>query len=119
MNTVPIYKLARTLRSKNAGYNYLTFEIIFSDRAVYEKVKQTKAVTREIFTEIYRLKLEDIKLFVWYDPGLAIKASIVRPMVSGSPGESDVYGAQQYAPLLDIQVPWDGDLPDHAGDEVK
>jgi hypothetical protein len=26
-----------------------------------------------------------------------------RPVVSGSPGDSDVYGAQQHAPLLDIE----------------
>jgi hypothetical protein len=25
--------------------------------------------------------------------------------VSGSPGETDVYGAQQHAPLLDLEVP--------------
>lgn len=111
MNMVPVYKLARTLRSKNAGYNHLTFEIIFADRTVYENVKRTNAVTREIFAETYQLKPEDIKLFVWYDPGLAIKATIVRPIVSGNPGESDVYGAQQYAPLFDLMIPWDGDIP--------
>jgi hypothetical protein len=116
MNTVPIYKLARTVRSKNAGYNHLTFEIIFSERSIYEKVKRSGAVSREVFAETYRLDPAEVVLFVWYDPGLAIKATIVRPMVSGSPGESDVYGAQQYAPLFDLPVPWEGELPDVAGD---
>ena len=111
MKTVPIYQLARTVRSKNAGYNHLTFEIIFGDPEVYQKVKQSGCVTREAFAEIYRLRSEEVKVFVWYDPGLAMKATIVRPIVSGSPGESDVYGAQQYAPLMEMQIPWDDELP--------
>ncbi|MCL5290670.1 MAG: DUF4387 domain-containing protein, partial [Firmicutes bacterium] len=34
----------------------------------------------------------------------AIKATIVRPYPSGNLGETDVYGAQQHAPLLDLEL---------------
>jgi Domain of unknown function (DUF4387) len=42
-----------------------------------------------------------------YDPGLAIKFTIRRDRPSGSPGERDVFGAQQYAPLFDLPIPVD------------
>jgi hypothetical protein len=29
-------------------------------------------------------------------------------MPSGSPGDADIFGAQQYGPLLDIEVPGSG-----------
>ena len=35
--------LARTIRSKNAGPDCITFDIIFSDDAVYREVKQSGA----------------------------------------------------------------------------
>ena len=30
-----------------------------------------------------------------------------RRIPSGGPGETDVYGCQQYAPLFALEVPWD------------
>jgi hypothetical protein len=36
---------------------------------------------------------------------LAIKVSFPRPQSSGSKYDSDVYGGQQYAPLLGLTVP--------------
>ena len=38
-------------------------------------------------------------------PANAIKFTIYRLRPSGSPGDPDIFGAQQYAPLLDIEVP--------------
>lgn len=39
-----------------------------------------------------------------YDPANAIKFTILRLEPSGSAGGPDIFGAQQYAPLLDIGV---------------
>ena len=35
----------------------------------------------------------------------AIKISLPRPVSAGSPSDADCLGGQQYAPLLDIEVP--------------
>ena len=35
-----------------------------------------------------------------FDPAKAVKVTIVRPIPSGALGETDVYGAQQHAPLM-------------------
>lgn len=104
-NTQPLKDLAKTIRSKNAGVNKITFDIIFRERAAYERVRRSGAVTREAMAALYRIPLARISDFVEYDPGLAIKFTIFRLRPSGSPGDGDIFGAQQYAPLLDLQIP--------------
>jgi hypothetical protein len=45
-----------------------------------------------------------VKFFVC-DNALAFKASIPRPVFQGDLLDSDNHGGQQYAPLMDIEVP--------------
>ena len=98
-------QLAKTVRSKNAGVDLITFDVIFTDKAVYERVKRARVLTRESVLALYRLAPERLADFVEFDPGNAIKFTIFRRGPSGSPGDPDIFGAQQYAPLLDIEVP--------------
>ena len=107
MNTKNICELARTIRSKNAGSFMITLEIIFDDLDVYERVKASKAISREAIAELYRIPADKVLDFVFYDSGMGIKANIRRPIPSGGPGETDVYGCQQYAPLMKLEIPWD------------
>ena len=97
--------LAKTIRSKNAGVDLITFDVIFTERKVYERVKRARVLTRESICKLYGLAPERIADFVEFDPGNAIKFTIYRLRPSGSPGDPDIFGAQQYAPLLDIEVP--------------
>lgn len=103
--TTPLKDLAKTVRSKNAGVNKITFDIIFRERAAYERVKQSGALTRESVAALYRIPRERISDFVEYEPAFAIKFTIYRLRPSGSAGDGDIFGAQQYAPLLDLQIP--------------
>ena len=97
--------LAKTIRSKNAGVDLITFDVIFTDRATYDRVKRARVLTRESVCALYRIAPSRIADFVEFDPGNAIKFTIHRLRPSGSPGDPDIFGAQQYAPLLDIEVP--------------
>jgi hypothetical protein len=97
--------LAKTIRSKNAGVDLITFDIIFTERSVYERVKRARVLTRDSVCKLYGIAPERIADFVEFDPGNAIKFTIYRVRPSGSPGDPDIFGAQQYAPLLDIEVP--------------
>jgi hypothetical protein len=97
--------LAKTIRSKNAGVNQITFDVIFSDRAAYERVKRARVLTRETVAALYRIPPSRIADFVEFDPANAIKFTIYRLAPSGSAGDADIFGAQQYAPLLDLPVP--------------
>jgi hypothetical protein len=105
LSVAKLSTLAKTIRSKNAGVDLITFDVIFTDRSTYERVKRAKVLTRESVCAIYRIAESRIADFVEFDPGNAIKFTIYRLRPSGSPGDPDIFGAQQYAPLLDIEVP--------------
>jgi hypothetical protein len=105
MKTQKLWELARTIRSKNAGVNLVTFDVIFAERATYERVKRAGVLTRETVCKLYRIPPERVSDFVEFDPANAIKFTLYRLRPSGSPGDPDIFGAQQYAPLLDIEVP--------------
>ena len=97
-------QIARLIRSKNAGPFELTFDVMFDDAAIYERVKRSGALSREVVARRYGLEPEQVKFF-FCDNALAIKASIPRPVFQGDPRDSDGHGGQQYAPLMDIEIP--------------
>ena len=105
MTTTPLVELAKTIRSKNAGVDQITFDIVFKTREAYERVKRSRALSPEVVARLYAIPRERITAFVEFDPALAIKFTIRRERPSGSPGERDVFGAQQYAPLFDLPIP--------------
>lgn len=97
--------LAKTVRSKNAGVDRITFDIIFDNAANFELVKDSGVLTREFVAQLYRIDPARITDFVTFNPALAIKFTILRERPSGSAGDGDIFGAQQYAPLLDVMIP--------------
>ena len=96
--------LATLVRSKNAGPFYLTFDVMFDDPAIYERVKKADVLSRAFIAERYGLSENEV-MFFYVDNALAVKASIPRPIIQGDVGETDSYGGQQFAPLLDIEIP--------------
>jgi Domain of unknown function (DUF4387) len=97
-------ELARLIRSKNAGPFELTFDIMFATPEVYERVRDSGALTHEVVAAHYSLPPDEVKFFVC-DNALAFKASIPHPISQGDPLDSDNHGGQQYAPLMDIEIP--------------
>ena len=101
---VKLKDIAKACKSKNAGPFELTLDIMFEDEAVFKKVQQTKCLTARVIAERYGVPVESV-LFTEYPPALAYKATIKRRIPSGAIGDTDVYGAQQHAPLLDLELP--------------
>lgn len=97
-------ELAQLIRSKNAGPFLLTFDVMFDDRETYQQVKQSGILNAALISNLFGVDEENVH-FVEYDPGYAFKATIPRPVVSGSFEDGDIYGAQQFGPLVDIEVP--------------
>lgn len=96
--------LTSLIRSKNAGPFALTFDIMFSDADAYARVKRSGVLTRALFAELFHTPAERVKFFEC-DNALAFKFSIPRPRNSGDLGDGDLHGGQQFAPLLNIQIP--------------
>ena len=95
--------VAKLIRSKNAGPFELTFDVVFGDWEAYQQVKEAETINRSSFGRLYGVPESQVKVF-YFDAGMAIKVTIPRPMVSGALGDSDVYGAQQFGPLADLEI---------------
>jgi hypothetical protein len=96
--------LAKVIRSKNAGPFELTFDIMFDDPGQYERVKKSGAINAQAIAEIYRVRADDVLVCRPYDPAVAFKITIRRPVGSGDITDRDVYGCQQHVPLMKIEV---------------
>ncbi|MEM4721218.1 MAG: DUF4387 domain-containing protein [Candidatus Methanomethylicaceae archaeon] len=105
METKKLIELAKTIRSKNAGPDKVTFDIIFREKEIYELVKKSKTLTPSKISELFDIPENRISDFVEFDPANAIKFTLYRKQPSGSPGDTDIFGCQQYAPLLDVEIP--------------
>lgn len=99
-----LYEYAKVLRSKNAGPFEVTLDILFEDKDKYERVKQSNVLTKEQIAKSYQIDVNDIHHFVYFDQALGIKITMARDVSSGSAGDRDVYGAQQHAPLMNIEI---------------
>jgi hypothetical protein len=91
------------VRSKNAGPFSVTFDLFFPDAATFHDVCDRKVLTPEVVGAIYRLDPKDVEIFE-FEPALAIKVSVPRAVPGGAPGDTDVAGGQQFAPLLDVAL---------------
>jgi hypothetical protein len=107
MTTRKLGALAKVIRSKNAGPFELTFDVMFDDAEVYQRVKASGIFDAELFARLYSVPRERVLSVHAFDPALTLKATIARSPSSGTAGDTDVFGAQQHAPLLDVEIPWD------------
>ena len=97
--------LASTIRSKNAGVNQITFDIIFPNPDSYRRVLASNAITQERVAQLFGIPQSRISDFVTFDLANAIKFTLYRLRPSGSPGDWDILGCQQYGPLLELEIP--------------
>jgi hypothetical protein len=97
--------IAQIIKSKNAGPFMLTIDVLFEDPAAYRQVKATGVLNAALFARLYNVAEESV-LFTPYDTASAFKATLPRRVPAGDFGDTDVYGAQQHAPLLDVEVPF-------------
>ncbi|MES2711440.1 MAG: DUF4387 domain-containing protein [Pseudomonadota bacterium] len=99
-----IRDIVQVCKSKNAGPFLVTIDVLFEDDALYRRVKATGVLNAGLFAMLYGVAEEDV-LFTPYDTASAFKATLPRLVPAGDFGDTDVYGAQQHAPLLDVDIP--------------
>ena len=106
---VRLVDVARVIRSKNAGPYELTLDILLEESGVYEMLRDSQAITAAGIASLYHVPAEDVLSVIYFDPARAIKVTMRRRLPSGSPGETDVYGAQQHAPLMALELELESD----------
>ncbi len=94
---------ARVLRSKNAGPTLLTLDVMFDDPAMFARALSASDLRADAIARRYGCPAEAVRV-VHYPPALALKIVLPRAVLAGSPGDRDVYGAQQHGPLLDLEL---------------
>lgn len=95
--------LARVVRSKNAGPTLLTLDVFLRDDASFDAACRSPAMAASAVARLYGVSEDVVCRHDW--PALrVIKFTLPRSVLAGSPGDGDVYGAQQHAPLLALQL---------------
>jgi hypothetical protein len=98
-----ILEAARIIRSKNSGPYELTLDVMFSDQRYFQLFRDRKIINNELLARLYGVQPSEVLGIVYFEPANAVKATIRRRVASGAPGDTDIYGAQQHAPLLSIE----------------
>ena len=100
-------ELADVMRSKNAGPFQITVDLMFNDRATYDRVIGSGVVSPKVIAPLYGVE-ESLVRIMPFDRVRAIKITIPRRTGengSGSAFDRDVYGAQQHGPLVELAIP--------------
>lgn len=92
---------ARVIRSKNAGPTEITIDIMFDDPELYERALRSPSLGAAVIAQRYGV--QDVQV-IPYPAATAIKIAMPRQTIAGTPGDTDVYGAQQHRPLLDVEI---------------
>lgn len=101
----PLLEMAVVIRSKNAGINRLTYDIVFHSSADYEAALHSNLFHKAQVAKLLGLPAEHVVGSFFVDSCNAIKITIDRPNISASPDEHDVFGAQQQSKLEALRVP--------------
>lgn len=96
-------EIAKVIRSKNAGALMFTLDIMFEDQATYEKVRDSGVLSPRALSPLYGVTDNEVAI-IPMDVAYAIKITLPRKIPSGSPGDTDIYGAQQHVPLMELEI---------------
>ena len=99
-----LYEYARMIRAKNAGPFELTIDLLFESEENYRHVLNSGVLTPELIARLYGVPVEQVQ---FYESPLAraLKFSIPRKMPVGDFRETDLFGGQCHAPLVNIDIP--------------
>lgn len=97
-------ELTKVLRSKNAGPFMITFDLLFRNRQDMDRVVDAKVLAADRVSKLLNLPEAVIEVYV-YPPANAIKITVPRTHASGAFDDSDVFGCQQHAWMLDLDIP--------------
>ena len=103
ISTTPLVALAQVIRSKNAGPTQLTIDVFFHDVQGFDAAVASPALSRDAVAALYQADPAAVERHL-LPAILALKFSMPRRICAGDPGDGDVYGAQQHAPLLGVML---------------
>ncbi len=97
--------MTSVIRSKTVAADRLTFDIVFNSGENYESALYSNVFSRLNAAQILRIPPERVIGTYFVDSCNAIKITIYRPFIAGSPQDCDVYGEQQQGDLEQLSIP--------------
>ena len=105
MGEARLRDMAVVIRSKDAGVDTLTFDIIFRDAQRYAAALRSNVFCKEKIAPVLHTEVDQVVGCYRVDSCNAIRISVNHPIISASLSERDVFGAQQEAELIMMTVP--------------
>lgn len=115
MKEYRLYDLASVIRSKNSGPFQITLDVLFDDAEIYNAIKNSGIISKEKIASLYRMEPGRIQEPVFFDTALGFKITYDRSVSSGTCGDTDVYGAQQHAPLAEMKIGLENSIDEEKG----
>ena len=105
-DTVPLSSLCRVFRSKNASPFLTTIDLFFDSKDKFALVKGSDSLKPATLAARLGVAESSILGIHSQEEALGIKITMIKPggYASGDPESADVFGAQQYIPLLDLPI---------------
>ena len=101
-----LYELTKMIRSKNAGPFMESIDILFADRATYDKVLATGALSAAAVASLYGIDETSVSQHN-LPLANAVTFSFPRKHPSGDFLDDDLYGCQQHRPMVNLEIPVD------------
>ena len=95
--------IAKVVRSKNAGPLHVTIDLMFSGPEDFRRAETSDNLTADAIARLYGVDAKTVEVIA-YPAAYAVKIVMDRPIIAGTPGDRDVYGAQQHGPLLELDL---------------
>jgi hypothetical protein len=99
-----LHEMASVLRSKNAGPAVVTFDVVFRSPEDFARAERSDSFAVENVCRALKVDVSDVLFVGFIKQALAYKISVIRPYVSGSREDRDVYGCAQHPGLNDLEV---------------
>jgi hypothetical protein len=107
--------MAVVIRTKDAGINRLTYDIVFNSVGDYRTALRSNVFAKENIVEMLPVGLDHVVGTFRVDTCNAIKVSVDRPIISASVDERDVFGAQQQSEFILMTIPVVADAAERSG----
>jgi hypothetical protein len=101
---VKLVDAAEFIYSKNAGPYLITFDSVFGNEESYKLAVASGAFAKPRLARLFGVSEDRIVSVHNYDAGHVIKFTMARDISSGDFGDRTVFGSQQWAPLLDLEL---------------
>lgn len=96
--------IATIIRSKNSGPYLYTIDIFIDDKSDYQWLCENQIMTVDKVASHLKISVDAIEGIYYFKPVNGIKITYHRDVSSGTYGDLDVYGTQQYIKIIDFNI---------------